>query len=253
MGPPGRGDEGLVVHHVDHREDVGQPLLEVVGDAQVDAGRDDLALGPDDPLGERCSLTRNARAICGVVRPMTARRVSASRASGARAGWQQREEQREPVVGGRDVGIGLGGRRLGEPLGRRAARRPRERSRSRRCAERRWPARRPAGPAYRRGASASVPRRPRPAPPPRRRRSRRSGGTGRPPGGPTPRGSCQSRRSRSSARWVTRTGCSPRPSAGSRRATPGNSRCGQVLVSSIAASMSGTSMTLNPPTTPWPR
>ena len=35
------------------------------------------------------SLTRNARAICGVVRPTTARRVSASRASGASAGWQQ--------------------------------------------------------------------------------------------------------------------------------------------------------------------
>src|SRR5215510_1419521 len=36
-----------------------------------------------------CSLTRKARAICGVVRPITARRVRASRASGASAGWQQ--------------------------------------------------------------------------------------------------------------------------------------------------------------------
>ena len=36
-----------------------------------------------------CSLTRKARAICGVVRPMTARSVSGSRASGASAGWQQ--------------------------------------------------------------------------------------------------------------------------------------------------------------------
>ncbi len=36
-----------------------------------------------------CSLTRNARAIWSVVRPTTARRVRATRASTARAGWQQ--------------------------------------------------------------------------------------------------------------------------------------------------------------------
>ena len=36
-----------------------------------------------------CSLTRKARAICAVVIPTTARRVSASRDSTASAGWQQ--------------------------------------------------------------------------------------------------------------------------------------------------------------------
>lgn len=35
------------------------------------------------------SLTRKARATCAVVRPVTARRVSAIRASMANAGWQQ--------------------------------------------------------------------------------------------------------------------------------------------------------------------
>ena len=37
------------------------------------------------------SLTRNARAISGVDSPPSARRVSATRASGASAGWQQRK------------------------------------------------------------------------------------------------------------------------------------------------------------------
>ena len=85
------GDEALVVHQPDDRQHVGEPLREHVvgGDRQRDAGHDDLALGAHDPLGERASLTRNAREICGVVMPTTARRVSASRASGARAGWQQ--------------------------------------------------------------------------------------------------------------------------------------------------------------------
>ena len=35
------------------------------------------------------SGTRKARAISGVVRPATERKVSATRASGASAGWQQ--------------------------------------------------------------------------------------------------------------------------------------------------------------------
>ena len=51
------------------------------------------------------SLTRNARAICGVVRPTTARSVRASLASGRQRRVAAGEQQREPVVGA--------GRRLG--------------------------------------------------------------------------------------------------------------------------------------------
>ena len=61
------------------------------------------------------SLTRNARAICGVVRPTTARSVSASRASGASAGWQHanssasRSSVPGPLAGARRIGPGRQG------------------------------------------------------------------------------------------------------------------------------------------------
>ena len=48
------------------------------------------------------SGTRWALAICRVVRPPTARRVSATAAEGESAGWQRQEEQQEGLVGPRD-------------------------------------------------------------------------------------------------------------------------------------------------------
>ena len=118
VGAPGRGDEGLVVHHVDHREDVGQPLLEAVGDAQVDAGRDDLALGADDPLGERLLVDEErARDLrCGETddRAQGERQPGLRREGRVAAG----EQEGEPVVGGRYAVISLARRGLGEQLGR---------------------------------------------------------------------------------------------------------------------------------------
>ena len=53
------------------------------------------------------SLARNARAIWGVVRPTTARRVSASRASGASAGWQHAKSSASRSSVPRVAGSGL--------------------------------------------------------------------------------------------------------------------------------------------------
>ena len=64
------------------------------------------------------SLTRNARAISGVDSPPSARRVSATRASGASAGWQQRKissrRSSGTTVTGTSAGCGSSAELLGE-------------------------------------------------------------------------------------------------------------------------------------------
>lgn len=92
----------------------------------------------------RCAIvgsgTRNARATCAVVRPSTARSVSASRASGDRDGWQQANS-----IGNRSSGVpppgsrGAGGSAsaacaAAAPASRWRRARARSRSTARRCA-----------------------------------------------------------------------------------------------------------------------
>ena len=53
-----------------------------------DPGRPDLRPGASESSRHRPSDTRKARAICGVESPATIRKVNATCASWARAGWQ---------------------------------------------------------------------------------------------------------------------------------------------------------------------
>ena len=221
LGGAGRGDEPLVEHHVDDGEHVVEPGRELVRrrDRQRDAGLDDLALGPDDPLGER-ALVDQERA--GDLR----RGEADHRAEGERQpglGRQSRvaagEEQGQPVVG------------AGPRVGRRAAR-PGPRAtaaassgvrRRARCAGRPPAARRPGlrgGPSRRQPVSASTTadctassaR----SKSPNRRESRATSG-------PASSRRVRARRLSVERRSVTRTGSSPRPSAGSRPSSRGTS------------------------------
>ena len=135
------------------------------------------------------SGTRNAAAISGTVRPPSRRRVSATRASGARAGWQQVKISRSRSSSTGPVGswgvsscdhqgrlvLGVAVRLAADPVDR-PLRRPW------------WSATRRGWAVRRRRATARGRRGAPPRPPPRRRRCRRSGGSGRRRPGRTPRG-----------------------------------------------------------------
>ena len=237
---------------VDHRQHVGEPLGQHVGRRARRARcrpSTILRLARTIRWASVRSLTRNARAICGVVMPTTARRVSASRASGAERRVAAREEQREPVVGARPSATAPGRRRLGRsrpsaPLARAAADAGRGR-----CVAPRPAARRPGCPAARRAASLE-------------RLDHRglhgllgevevaepAGQPGHQQTGLLAQGVREEAVGRACGRASLELASSPRPSAGSRRRRRAAPGCGQVLVSAIAASMSGTSMTLKPPT-----
>ena len=181
------------------------------------------------------SGTRKARAISAVVRPPTARRVSAICEAGDSDGWQHRNSRtsvssdvgrrsrrrprRQPFVGQRPAGDGvlaalpglLAAQQIGQP-----ARRDRDQPASRVVRD---AVRRPLG------------RRPRAAPPaprPRRCRSARSAGPAR-RGPAAPAGAAGPRRRRP-ARTVLRAPArrGPRRSAGRRRTPrPARARAGQ--------------------------
>ena len=82
-----------------------------------DAGVADLALRAHEPLRHRrLAGTRKARAISAVASPPSVRSVSATRASGASAGWQQVKISRS-----RSSGIGASSRRRPRRVGARSA------------------------------------------------------------------------------------------------------------------------------------
>ena len=85
------GAVALVEDEVDHREHRCEALGQrVVGrDAEGDPRLPDLGLGPGSRRFIVSAATRNASAISSVVRPPRARKVRATRASVASAGWQQ--------------------------------------------------------------------------------------------------------------------------------------------------------------------
>ena len=190
------------------------------------------------------SLTRNARAICGVVRPTTARRVSASRASGASAGWQHanssasRSSVPDPA--------GAGGRGPGGQVRCRVLRRTPSRAL-------RWAATWSHAPGLSGGPS---------------RRQVVSASTTADCTASSARSKSPNRRESRATNGPasSRSTCARRPSVGAvltwRRSlelrvvldhrpdldrAAGEFRLGQVLVTAIAASMSGTSMIENPP------
>ena len=139
----------------------------------------------------RCGIvvseTRKARAISGVCRPPTSRRVSATRASSASAGWQQVKISAQSVVGdghgssSSSAGHGAArARRPAPPPCRRARGAPQAVDRP--VARRRGDPGGRARPARRRAASARVRRRRPPGPRPRPGRSRAARGPApRPP------------------------------------------------------------------------
>ena len=133
VGAPRGGDERLVVGEVDDGEHVGKPLVQILGHLELDAGGDDLALGPDDPLREGLLVDEERPRDLGrgqaddgaqgqrEPRLRRQRRVAA------------REQQRQPVVlVVTDVLVGRDASSAGGPASRSTARacRPRDRSRS---------------------------------------------------------------------------------------------------------------------------
>ena len=218
LGAAVGGHEALVVHQRDDRQDVGEPLGQHVvgGHGEGDPGRHDLALGADDPLRQRALVDqerpRDLRRRHADDRPQGERQPSLGRERRVAA----REEQRQPVVGGRRTAVV---RRLDLGLRGRASAswRVRRRTRSRalcRAAVCSQAAGLFGGPSRRHASSASVTAVCTASS--ARSKSwnwRASRATSRPD-------SSRRVRARSpSVCWagVTRTGCSPRPSAGSRR------------------------------------
>ena len=159
-----------------------------------------------------------------------------------------REEQGEPVVGARDRAVGRRGVDGAGAASAPLARAPATDQVERRCAAPPTCSQAAGLSGGRRAARPRAPRRPRTARPPRRGRSRANRRASRATSRPDSSRRVRARRPSVGWRGVTRTGSSPRPSAGSRRRRRAARGCGQVLTSAIAASMSGTSITLKPPT-----
>ena len=88
---PGRCRIPFVEHQVDHPQHALQAcrqfraLRHPIGQL----GIADLRLGSHDALGDGAGRRQKARAISSVVRSQTSRRVSATRPSAGKAGWQQ--------------------------------------------------------------------------------------------------------------------------------------------------------------------
>jgi TfoX/Sxy family transcriptional regulator of competence genes len=85
---PGTGGVALVEDQVQHVQNHAEPAGPLGRWWQHEPGADvaDALLGPADPLRLVASGTRNAAAICAVVKPPTARKVSASCDGGDKTG-----------------------------------------------------------------------------------------------------------------------------------------------------------------------